>query len=218
MVLVGAGRWARVALARRLRLGTAVALLLSGVGCGSADEDDASNVAPFPGTVTEFAVDRAGCLDTELTLEGLTPACRLVEAIAPEAALSCLVNGRAPLDGPADASLEAELRTRLETQMVCSGGACHDYLFCEMVRLAGKADAIATCAADPTVTSPLYCACLNVADTLSGPSGYCYLDPAADIGQPGATACDTGPALRFLESAAVPLPAPSSPRLFEVCE
>jgi len=190
------------------------------VGCGSGDDDDGHDPGPYLGEVREFALDTAGCLDVELDLEGPMPACRLVEALAPESSLTCLSIGRAPLDRSGDDALKAELRTRLETQRLCGGGttSCSDFAFCEIVPLAGDAEEITACATDPTLTSPLYCACLNIAGTLSGPAGYCYLDPAADIGNPAATACTSGPALRFIDSRVAPLPAPSSPRLFEVCD
>jgi hypothetical protein len=212
------GGWRGVQCAGRIGGGVLLVGLLAG-GCGSGDDGGGgSDPGPFPGTVTEFALDAEGCLDTELELDGPAPACRLVEALAPESSLTCLSLGRLPLDGPDDAALVAELRTRLETRTLCGGGApsCGDFAFCEIVPLAGDPDEIAACAADPATTTPLYCACLNVAEELNGPAGYCYLDPAAAIGNPDASAC-SGPALRFIDSPAVPLPAPSSPRLWQVC-
>lgn len=198
----------------------AVALGLVLMGACGGDDDDAFDPGPYSGRVTELAVDANGCVDPALELDDVAPvlACRLVEAVAAEAATTCLSLGRAPLDRDGDDALEAELRTRLETQQLCGDAVpCGAFAFCEILPALGEADAIAACAADPTLTMPLYCACLNLAEPLNGASGFCYLDPAADLGNPDATDCPAGPALRFISSPAVPLPAPSSPRLFQVC-
>jgi hypothetical protein len=190
------------------------------LGCGSGDDDDAADPGPFTGTITQLDLDESGCLDPPLELDAALPACRLVEAVSPDAAVTCLSLGREGLDRTGDDALEAELRTRLETQKLCGGDAppCGDFAFCAILPLPGDAEQAAACAPDPTVTSPLYCACLNLPEEFVAASGYCYLDPTADLGNPAATTCESGPALRFIDSPAVPLPAPSSPLLFEVCD
>jgi hypothetical protein len=187
--------------------------LALGVGCAGGDDEGAPPPGPFPGEVTELELDDDGCLGGELDLAGLVPACRLVEALAPEASVTCLSFGRAPLDRPDDDSLRAELRTHLETQKLCGGDAppCGSFAFCEVVPLDGEPSDIEACATDPTLTTPLYCACLNLPVQVAGSSGYCYLDPAAGIGSADAAACSSGASLRFVESPAVPS-RPPAPR------